>query len=235
MLDPKLAQSLNLNLTMEEYAWIIARATRARGLPKRALVCEFMCVYQESHFEMYANENNPESLTLPHDKVGDDHGSVGLFQQQVGGAANSTADWGTTRELMDAKISADKFLNVLNGVVGVAGGWDTTRSNGNLVQAVQGSAFPDAYDAHEEKAKILADAVWDDAQEQPNPTDPKEGLPMLVIFLKNVGYRVVDPATGQANNISPNRLKAILATQKRHPEAVVIDAVSEAEWKLYTA
>ncbi len=61
---------------------------------------------------MYANSNNPESLRLPHGAVGHDHRSVGLFQQQVGGAV-STADWGTTEELMKPQISADKFLDAL--------------------------------------------------------------------------------------------------------------------------
>jgi hypothetical protein len=50
---------------------------------------------------MYANSHNQRSLQLPHDRVGHDHGSVGLFQQQVGGAPDSTANWGTTDELMN--------------------------------------------------------------------------------------------------------------------------------------
>lgn len=54
---------------------------------------------------MYANGHNQRSLQLPHDRVGWDHGSAGLFQQQVGGAPESTANWGTTDELMNAVTS----------------------------------------------------------------------------------------------------------------------------------
>ena len=63
----------------------------------------------ESNLRMYANENVPESLHLPHEAVGSDHKSVGLFQQQVG-------IWGTAAELMNAEHSCTLFLNALDRV-----------------------------------------------------------------------------------------------------------------------
>lgn len=113
----------------------------------------------ESALWMYANRHNPTSLNLPHDKVGGDHGSVGLFQQQVGGATNSTANWGTTRELMDVNISTDKFLDALFNR-----SWKG-RTNGQLAQSVQGSAFPDRYAEYDSWSVGLRKALWDDAEE----------------------------------------------------------------------
>jgi hypothetical protein len=106
---------------------------------------------------MYANVNNPESLQLPHDAVGSDHGSVGLFQQQVGGAKNSTADWGTTDELMDPQISTAKFLDALLRL-----NW-IPMTNWAAAQAVQHSAFFDGsnYHKHDADAIQIRKTLWD--------------------------------------------------------------------------
>ncbi|QCC78421.1 M23 family metallopeptidase [Nocardioides daphniae] len=100
---------------------------------------------QESRFQNYANDGRggdlaPEqrgiaaSLRLPHDAVGTDHGSLGVFQQQW-------PWWGTMRDLMDPASAAEKFYSALNEVEGWEG-----MSIGEAGQAVQRSAFPDAYD-----------------------------------------------------------------------------------------
>jgi hypothetical protein len=91
----------------------IIAAVKRRGLPDTAAIIAIEAALAESGLRMYANRNNPQSLRLPHDAVGSDHGSVGLFQQQVGGAPNSTANWGTTEELMNAQVSCGKFLDAL--------------------------------------------------------------------------------------------------------------------------
>jgi hypothetical protein len=104
---------VTLTATQQRYALGIIAAVQARGWPQRAAVIAIETALTESGLRMYANGNNPASLALPHDAVGWDHGSVGLFQQQVGGAVNSTANWGTTAQLMDPEISAAKFLDRL--------------------------------------------------------------------------------------------------------------------------
>jgi nucleoid-associated protein YgaU len=103
---------------------------------KRAADIALMTALTESALNMYANSNNPESLRLQHDAVGSDHGSVGLFQQQVGGAINSTADWGTTAQCMDVEYSTRNFLDHLTGF-----DW-TSYSNWDAAQKVQGSFDP---------------------------------------------------------------------------------------------
>ncbi len=122
----------------------------------------------ESGLRMFANANNPESLRLPHDAVGSDHGSVGLFQQQVGGAVNSTANWGTTAQLMNPRISTRKFLRALLKV-----DW-TAMTNWQAAQAVQRSAFADGsnYRANNERAIEIRKSLWDSTDAAPDGSAP---------------------------------------------------------------
>lgn len=107
------AASLGLSSRQLGYAVGIVTAVKKRGWGIKAAYIALCTAIAESGLQMYANGNNWASMRLPHDNVGWDHGSVGLFQQQVGGAVNSTANWGTTAELMNAEISCGRFLNVL--------------------------------------------------------------------------------------------------------------------------
>src|ERR1700709_2220996 len=95
------AIAVHLTKTQFRHAEDIVETVRERGLTKRVAVIAVETALAESGLKMYANGNNPDSLALPHDAVGWDHGSVGLFQQQVGDAVNSTANWGTAKQLMD--------------------------------------------------------------------------------------------------------------------------------------
>jgi LysM repeat protein len=152
--------TLGLNATQIKYAKGIIVACKRRSLPrgqrKRIADIALETALTESGLRMYANVSNPESLKLPHDAVGSDHGSVGLFQQQVGGAVNSTADWGSTSELMDPVISAKKFLNALLKL-----NW-IPLTNWEAAQEVQGSAFADGsnYRRNDAWAIAIRKALW---------------------------------------------------------------------------
>ena len=124
---------------------------------KRAADIALMTALTESALFMYANSNNPESLRLPHDRVGSDHGSVGLFQQQVGGAINSTADWGSTAQCMDVEYSTRAFLDRLTEF-----DW-TNYSNWAAAQRVQGSFDPTGgnYQRNDSLAIATRMALWD--------------------------------------------------------------------------
>src|SRR4051794_36169678 len=73
---------------------------------RRAGRLAIMCAMTESNLWNYANRHIPESLALPHEQVGQDHASVGLFQQQVPG-------WGTVSQCMNAHHATTHFLRVL--------------------------------------------------------------------------------------------------------------------------
>ncbi|HYT88313.1 MAG TPA: LysM peptidoglycan-binding domain-containing protein [Gemmataceae bacterium] len=158
-----------LNDRQVGYARGIVAAVKERDLRVRAAHIALETALTESGLWMYANGYNARSQQLPHDRVGWDHGSVGLFQQQVGGAPHSTADWGTTDELMDAKISCSKFLNALGDK------WNNPeRTNWQVCQSVQHSAFADGanYKANDARAIDLGDALWDRASPPPPPPPP---------------------------------------------------------------
>ena len=74
-------------------------------------------------------------MNIPHDAVGSDGYSVGIFQQQVRDTGNGWW-WGDAATCMDPTSSAGLFYDRLARL-------DYTGPNS---QAVQGSAFPDRYD-----------------------------------------------------------------------------------------
>jgi hypothetical protein len=150
----------DLGLTPHQlhYATVIVAAVKSTGLPERAAHIALETALAESGLKMYANGNQPSSLKLPHDAVGWDHGSVGLFQQQVGGAPHSTANWGTVTQLMDAGISTGKFLAALGKLAWQGPGM----TNWKICQLVQGSAFSDGsnYKRHDTRAIAIGTALW---------------------------------------------------------------------------
>lgn len=156
--------------TALDYARRIVSVVAERGMPQRAADIAIATALTETNLTLYANLNNPASLLIPHDAVGYDHGSVGLFQQQVGGAAYSTANWGTTAELMDVETSAGKFLDRLAAWVDAQGGWGPQFGNGEACQGVQGSAFPDRYAARDDEAIRIVAALWPAPAQQRPPT-----------------------------------------------------------------
>lgn len=134
----------NLSQTQLHHAATIIAVGREMNVPTRGQVIALAVAHQESRFLNYANSGDGaglkpeqkgvvESLSLPHDAVGNDHGSVGIFQQQF-------PWWGTLTELMDPATAARKFYEKLLLVPG----W-LAMSPTQAGQAVQHSAYPNAY------------------------------------------------------------------------------------------
>lgn len=89
-----------------------------------------------------------ESMNLPHDGVGSDWDSIGLFQQRP------SAGWGSVGEIMDPATSAATFYSRLSGVAG----WESM-SAAEAAQKVQVSQFPDAYARWEPVAQSVVSAL----------------------------------------------------------------------------
>ena len=175
--------------------------SEGRQLAKRAL----MTALTESALYMYANRHNAASLKLPHDRVGGDHGSVGLYQQQVGGAPNSTANWGTTAQLMDVNVSTDKFVDALRRI-----DW-RNMSAGQACQRVQVSAFPDRYAAYAAWGDDLVAEFWDGAK----PGKPTSGLTVVTVDRKLSEIQKLVGA--KPDNIpGPETTSKVTAWQKKH-------------------
>jgi len=122
----------------------VLKSADETGMGKRAATIAIMTVLVESKARMYANTGVPESLNYPHDAVGSDHDSVGLFQQRP------SMGWGTVKELMEIDYSTKKFLSTLKALKG----WENMPL-GNAAQRVQRSAFPDRYATWESAATAI--------------------------------------------------------------------------------
>ena len=117
------------------YALAIIDEGRRRGITARGIQIALATALVETNLTMYANSSVPESLDLPHDAVGSDHDSVGLFQQRC-------PMWGPADVLMDPAKSAGLFYDRL-----VKSDYNNpTNSPGWYAQNVQRSAFPGRYD-----------------------------------------------------------------------------------------
>jgi murein DD-endopeptidase MepM/ murein hydrolase activator NlpD len=144
----------NWNAVQLAHATTIVGVGKGLHVPPRGWVIALATAMQESRLQNYANDNDeyPEvkrlSMALPHDAVGHDHDSVGLFQQRP---IEGDGGWGTVSELMTPTISATKFYRAMLKVPN----WRAKRL-GDVAQSVQRSLFPRAYDDDEQPAAELA-------------------------------------------------------------------------------
>ena len=125
------------------YADAIIREGKRRGISNRGIKIALATALVESDLKMYANPVDPESMKYPHDAVGSDHDSVGLFQQRNNGA------WGTTADRMDPERSAGMFYDKLDDAD------YNTGDPGAHAQRVQASAFPGRYNERMSEAEQL--------------------------------------------------------------------------------
>jgi hypothetical protein len=136
------------------FAKIIDSVAVARGLPGRATLVALMTALQESGLENIDYG---------------DRDSVGLFQQRP------SAGWGTVEQIMDPTYATEAFFGGANppsppGLVDIDG-WPSM-SYTEAAQAVQVSAFPDAYARHERTARQIADEAGINLE---RPGDPYAG------------------------------------------------------------
>lgn len=136
------------------YARTIVGEVRARGLPAQAAVNAVSTALQESSLKMYWNPKVAGSQALAPDPsaVGTDGYSVGLFQQQVNGSQFS---WGSVADAMDPRASTRMFLDRLTAIPG----WQSMSVTA-ADQAVQRSAYPDAYAKWEPTARAVVAALY---------------------------------------------------------------------------
>lgn len=125
------------------YARAIVAEGRRLGVTDRGLVIGLATSLVECDLVMYANKADPETLKYPHERIGKDSKSSGLFQQQP-------PWWGTAAERMDPTASARMFFEALKKL-----DYNGPRSAGWYAQQVQRSSFPDRYDERMPQAAAL--------------------------------------------------------------------------------
>lgn len=135
------AEGIEVELSLEQAqnASLITAIAVQRDLPARAVTIALATAYQESKI-----------VNLGYG----DRDSVGLFQQRP------SQGWGTADELQDPFYATNAFYDAL---VEIPGYLDLPVTE--AAQAVQRSAYPDAYADHEADARILASALtgWSSA------------------------------------------------------------------------
>ncbi len=132
-----------------ENARVILASAQALGMPQQAGVIAVMTAYQESKLLVLANPRVPESLALPHQGVGSDRDSVGMFQQRP------SMGWGSVRQLMDPSTAATAFLQALARVPR----WQDLPA-WQAAQEVQASADGARYVQWESLARAMTVALW---------------------------------------------------------------------------
>ncbi len=190
----------------DRYATAIIAEGRRRGITARGIVIALATALVESNLLMYANAKVPESLALPHDAVGSDGMSVGLFQQQV---VRGPAGWwwGDAATCMDPTRSAGLFYDHLARLDYN----DGSRSPGSFAQKIQSSAFPERYDqrytdAANLYARLLDTTTGDDMAQVPQEQWDRvyraltDRLPSRSIY-RTPGEGPVDTAAGMVLNL----------------------------------
>jgi hypothetical protein len=175
---PTTPGGLGLSPAQFGYAQTIIDTGTKNGASKDDIATALMVALTESSLLNQANSNVPESLAIPNDKVGSDHNSVGLFQQQVG-------MWGTASELMDPATASKKFYAALKNA---PSGEPWVRA-----QKVQKSAFPDRYQANWGRAQAIQAAIAYGTRVDPITT----GIGNFTAGLQKIGALLSDPAFWQ--------------------------------------
>ena len=125
--------SVAMSTEQAENASIIAAVAERRRLPARAVSIAIATAFQESKLE---------------NLDGGDRDSLGLFQQRP------SQGWGSKRQIMDPYYATNAFYDAL---IEVDGYEDMPITE--AAQAVQRSAFPDAYADHEQDGRTIASAM----------------------------------------------------------------------------
>ncbi|TQV90718.1 peptidase M23B [Cordyceps javanica] len=115
----------NLDAVQSRNAAAAIGEVRAEGLNRQACLAVISTALQESTLHIYANPAVPASMNYPHDLVGGDQDSVGMFQQRPEWYPDIAAD-------MSAAGSTRQFLAAMKQVPG----WQTMEVSA-LDQAVQ--------------------------------------------------------------------------------------------------
>ncbi|MGC1215755.1 MAG: peptidase M23, partial [Micromonospora sp.] len=144
----RIAPVAGLDEDQMDNAKAIVRAGRDMGVPRRGLVIAVAPAMQESNLYNYASGVLPESQNYPHQAIGWDHDSVGLFQQRP------SSGWGAVGDLMEPEYATRQFLTALEEIPG----WQNLPLT-VAAQSVQVSAFPDAYAQHEGRANQVVNAI----------------------------------------------------------------------------
>ncbi|PKQ31676.1 MAG: hypothetical protein CVT62_07490 [Actinobacteria bacterium HGW-Actinobacteria-2] len=166
-------------------AAIISGMSIKRGLVPRAASIALATAYQESDIR---------NLDYGHAD------SIGLFQQRP------SKGWGTIEQIMDPWYSTRSFYRVMERIKN----WQTKDIN-DVAQAVQRSAFPEAYRKHVDRARTLASSLTGESPAtftcvvaHPKPANAAE---MKTFLSKTLGDTVTITATDTGLTVTATEVR----------------------------
>jgi murein DD-endopeptidase MepM/ murein hydrolase activator NlpD len=150
-------------------AAVIVIVGARRNIPIRGQIIAVATALQES---------NLRNLGFLGDR--NDHDSLGLFQQRP------SQGWGTPEQIMNPEHASGKFYDKLLTVPG----WEDMTLT-QAAQAVQRSAYPDAYAKHEPDANAIITLLASSAGTM--PSGPAEDCASVAGWIKPVQGPIVSP------------------------------------------
>jgi len=202
--------SSRLSPTQADNAALIAAVALRRGLPAHAVTIALATALQESKLSNL------------------DHGdldSLGLFQQRP------SQGWGTPAQVMDPIYATNAFYDRLVKVPNY-----TTIPVAQAAQAVQRSAFPDAYAAHEAPARAFASALtgWTtSALTCVLPAATAAGSPAAVVARVGQDFGTLPSSATAATAKTPATVT--LDASALSPDSPARGAWAVAQWSVATA
>lgn len=174
-----------------EYVRTVIGIAKTMKVNEKGQIIAVMTMLQESTIQNYANSGQNRlgydgfpapgtqywlnvaklSLKYPHDAVGNDADSVGLFQQRASAGWADDAKFKASnnpdaaiKRLLDPRWGAQQFFggeggSPNRGMLDISG-WESM-AHGSVAQKVQGSAFPDAYNKWQSEASTLVQSNSD--------------------------------------------------------------------------
>ncbi|GIG66457.1 hypothetical protein [Phytomonospora endophytica] len=125
--------AIKVDPTQASNAATIAAVGAKMDISERGVVVALATAYQESRLE-----------NIEHG----DRDSLGLFQQRP------SQGWGTEEQIQDPRYSSKRFFKALKKIEG----WEDMRVT-EAAQAVQRSAYPEAYEQWADESQVLAEAM----------------------------------------------------------------------------
>jgi cell wall-associated NlpC family hydrolase len=132
--DLRALAALGLDAKQQDIAQVVVQTAASDGLPKRAATIGIATSLQESDLGRHL--------------VGDHGTSFGIFHQKP------TSGYGTRQQILDPHHASHAFFSRLRKLAR----WESLPLT-LAAQAVQHSAYPDAYARHERRAEQIVDAI----------------------------------------------------------------------------
>ncbi|MFT3860925.1 M23 family metallopeptidase [Micropruina sp.] len=191
---------------LQHAATIITVGGGIDGVGRPGVKVALMAALTESSLRQLANPGAyPESMNYPHDGVGSDHDSLGLFQMRP------ASGWGAVAQLMDPMFQARAFFGGPSGpnfpspkgLLDIPG-WERM-DPGQAAQRVEVSAYPDRYQNYEPVAESILQTLTGTTGGAVRPVGTGTGSSKVVFPLPEGTWTMTSPFGWRIHPITGER------------------------------